>query len=318
MKLEDGEYGRRAVITSGWRPEMSRYLLAHDVLELELNYAKGWLGNDLLFLKELSHLLAFKIIDHFGLPYVEPIHYLHELRALNVQTYCKTPIRFSEFPHLEDCGLEWRPKCESLFSCTTLKKLFVNCYKAKDVDSFSNLVNLEWLAILNAPVHNLRGLTPLKRLRYLRLANLRRLTSLAGIEELAALEELNIDTCRAIGSIGEVGSLSRLRKLHVSNANEIESLKPLEKLSGLEWVTFVESTNIRDGDLSPLLRQKNLSRVSFQNRRHYSHRREDFGAAYYGAELMKQMEKMGVKRLSNRELMKVLKPRGFWQRLFSR
>jgi len=318
MKVEDGEYGRRAVITSAWSPEMSRYLLAHDVLELELNYAKGWRGNDLSFLKELPQLRAFKIIDHFGLPYVEPIHYLHELRALDVQTYCKTPIRFSEFPQLEDCGLEWRPKCESLFSCTTLKKLFVNCYKAKDVDSFSNLVNLEWLAILNAPVHNLRGLTPLKRLRYLRLANLRRLTSLAGIEELAALEELNIDTCRAIGSIGEVGSLSRLRKLHVSNANEIESLKPLEKLSGLEWVTFVESTNIRDGDLSPLLRQKNLSRVSFQNRRHYSHRREDFGAAYYGAELMKQMEKMGVKRLSNRELMKVLKPRGSWQRIFSR
>lgn len=318
MKLEDGEYGRRAVVTSGWLPEMSRYLLAHDVLELELNYAKGWRGNDLSFLKELPQLRAFKIIDHFGLPYVEPIHYLHELRALDVQTYCKTPIRFSEFPQLEDCVIEWRPKCESLFSCTTLKKLFVNRYQKKDVDSVSNLVNLEWLAILNAPVHNLRGLTPLKRLRYLRLANLRRLTSLAGIEELAALEELNMDTCRAIGSIDEVGSLSRLRKLHVSNANEIESLKPLEKLSGLEWVTFVESTNIRDGDLSPLLRQKNLSRVSFQNRRHYSHRREDFGAAYYGAELMKQMEKMGVKRLSNRELMKVLKPRGSWQRIFSR
>ena len=113
--------------------------------------------------------------------------------------------------------------------------------------------------------------------------------------------------------------MSRLRKLHVSNANEIESLKPLEKLSGLEWVTFVESTDIRDGDLSPLLRQKNLSRVSFQNRRHYSHSREDFGAAYYGAELMKQMEKMGVKRLSNRELLRqALKPRGFWQRIFSR
>jgi hypothetical protein len=122
---------------------MSRYLLAHDVLERELNCAKGWRGNDLSFLKELPQLRTFKIIDHFRLPYVEPIHYLHELRALDVQTYCKTPIRFSEFPQLEDCVIEWRPKCESLFSCTTLKKLFVNRYKKKDVDSFSNLVNLE-------------------------------------------------------------------------------------------------------------------------------------------------------------------------------
>ena len=170
--------------------------------------------------------------------------------------------------------------------------------------------------MLNAPVNNLHGLSPLKHLKYLRLANLRRLTSLAGIEGLAALEELNIDTCRAIGSIDEIGSLSRLRKLHLSNAGEIESLKPLEKLSGLEWVTFVESTNIRDGDLSPLVHQKNLSRVSFQNRRHYSHRREDFGTAYYGAELMKQMKKMGVNRLSNRELLtEALQPRGLWQRI---
>src|ERR1700730_7875339 len=68
VKLEDGEYGRRAVITSKWRSEMSRYLLANDVLELELNYAKGWRGNDLSFLKELPQLRAFKIIDHFGLP----------------------------------------------------------------------------------------------------------------------------------------------------------------------------------------------------------------------------------------------------------
>jgi hypothetical protein len=38
MRLEDGEYGRRAVITSAWKPETSRYLLAKDVVELELNY----------------------------------------------------------------------------------------------------------------------------------------------------------------------------------------------------------------------------------------------------------------------------------------
>ncbi len=313
-KLEDGEYGLRAVVTSAWAPDMARYLLAHNVLELELNYAKGWHGNDLSFLKQLPQLRAFKIID-WGISSVQPIHFLHDLRRLDVMTHCKTPITFSEFPELEDCSLEWRPKSELLFSCTTLKKLFVNRYNAKDVDSFSNLVNLESLAILNAPVNNLRGLSPLKRLKYLRLANLRQITSLAGIEGLADLEELNLDTCRAIDSIGEVGSLSGLRKLHVSNAGEIESLKPLEKLSDLEWVTFVESTNIRDGDLSPLLRQKNLSRVSFQNRRHYSHRREDFGAAYFGAEHMKQIE-MGAKQLSNRELVrKALKPRGFWQRI---
>jgi len=97
---------------------------------------------------------------------------------------------------------------------------------------------------------------------------------------LTNLEELEIHTCRAVGSIEEVGFLPRLRKLHLNNDGEIKTLKPLEKLDSLESVFFYESTNVLDGDLSPLFRQKSLARVSFQNRRHYSHRREDFGDAY--------------------------------------
>jgi hypothetical protein len=320
VRLEDGKYGRRGVVTSAWSPEVSRYVLTNNVVELELNHAKGWRGNDLLFLEDLPQLRAFKIID-WGISSVQPIHLLHDLRMLEVFTYCKTAIQFSEFPHLEDCGLEWRSKSESIFSCTTLKELFVNGYKRKNVDAFSTLVNLESLAILNAPVENLLGLKPLKHLRYLRLGNLRRLTSLAGIEGLVALEELNVDTCRAVGSIDEVGSLSRLRKLELNNDGEIETLKPLEKLSALETVGFCESTNIRDGDLSLLMRRReNLSRVSFQNRRHYSHRREDLGAAYFGEEYMKQM-KVGAKRLSNRQMVEKSlegQSRGFWQRISSR
>jgi hypothetical protein len=68
-------------------------------------------------------------------------------------------------------------------------------------------------------------------------------------------------------------TLTALKKLHLNNGGAIASLKPLLNLDGLESVMFYESTNIVDGDLSPLLRQKNLARISFQNRRHYSHQR---------------------------------------------
>ena len=168
----------------------------------------------------------------------------------------------------------------SLFDCTTLKRLFVNRYHGRDVIPFARLVELESLAILNAPIENLLGLNRLTKLRRLRLANLKRLSSLQGIEGLRNLEELEVNTCRGIGSIEQVGSLSQLQKLYLNNDGDIKSLKPLEKLDRLESILFYESTNILDGDLSPLLRQRNLSNVSFQNRRHYSHRREEFGAAY--------------------------------------
>lgn len=279
VTLENGIYGCRAVLHGRWTTSLAGYLNSNGVVELVLNQAKGWKGNDLSFLSELSNLKLFEIFD-FNIKDIAPIHLLHGLRRLRVTTYCSTEIRFAAFPNLQSCGLEWRPKATSLFDCATLKELFVNHYNGKRVTPFARLVDLESLAILNAPVETLQGLSPLKGLRSLRLANLKRLTSLAGIEVLASLEELEVHTCRAIGSIEEVGSLTRLKKFHLNNDGDIESLKPLEKLNGLESVLFYESTNVLDGDLSPLLRQKNLSRVSFQNRRHYSHRREEFGVAY--------------------------------------
>ncbi|MGA3242084.1 MAG: hypothetical protein ABSG03_38000 [Bryobacteraceae bacterium] len=279
IQFEDGEYGPRAVVADPLSVEMLDRLLGRGLAELELNQGKGWRGDNVLFLAELKQLRAFKIVD-FNISSVDPIHYLHELRALEVSTYCRSEIRFSAFPQLEHGALEWRPRATSLFDCTTLKTLFVNRYGGGNVDPFARLTNLVSLAILNAPVENLNGLRPLHSLRSLRLANLRRLTSLSGIEGLANLEDLEIHTCRAIPSIEEIGSLLRLRHLRLNNDGDIKSLKPLEKLDALESVSFYESTNILDGDLSPLLRQKHLSRVSFQNRRHYSHRREEFGAAY--------------------------------------
>jgi Leucine-rich repeat (LRR) protein len=279
--LTEGTFGKRAIAGSAWSEEMTDYLLDNEIVELELNHAKGWKGTDLSFLAKLPHLKSLTIVD-VAIPSVDPIHLLHELRSLEVMTYCKTAIRFSAFPRLEECSLEWRPKAFSLFDCLTLKKLFVNSYKGKDLTLFGNLVNLESLAILNSPVKNLQGLRALKNLRSLRLGNIRGLTSLEGIEDLVNLEELNIQGCRSIGAIDEIASLSRLRRLLLNDDGVIESLKPLDRLKFLEMIIFYESTNIVDGDLSPLLRQENLSRVSFQNRRHYSHRREEFGKAYFG------------------------------------
>lgn len=267
------------MLNSNWSDELVGYLASNEVVELELNQAKGWKGENLSFLALLPNLKSFEIFD-FNIRNIEPIHHLHKLRRLGVTTYCSTEIGFSAFPELESCAIEWRAKAASLFECFTLKDLFINRYSGKNTALFASLVNLESLAILNSPLETLHGLGPLTKLRSLRLANLKRLATLAGIEGLTNLEELEIHTCRAVDSIKEVDSLLRLKKLNLNNDGDIESLKPLENLNGLELVVFYESTNIIDGDLSPLLRQRNLTRVSFQNRRHYSHRREDFGDAY--------------------------------------
>lgn len=275
LLIEDGEFGRRAVATSTWSQELTTYVLDHGILELELNNGKGWQGGDVLFLANMPQLLSLEIID-FKLSSVMPVHMLRDLKRLKIFTYCKTPIDFRRFASLEHCSFEWRAKSNSLFECRSLRDLFINRYKGADAIPFSNLINLESLAILNAPFQTIEGLTGLSRLRSLRLGNLKKLGSLSGVENLTALEELDINTCRGISSVEPIGALLNLKILRLNNVGDILSLKPLDSLNGLEAVSFYESTNILDGDLSPLANQKRLTKIAFRNRHHYSLRREDF------------------------------------------
>jgi hypothetical protein len=151
VSLQSGTYGIRAVVHSAWSKEIADFVRREGAVELELNLAKGWHGSDVSFLAEMARLESLEIFD-FKIKDIAPIHFLHNLRRLGITTYCSTEINFSAFPRLESCGLEWRPKAASLFDCVTLKELFVNRYKGRDVSDFGRLVSLESLAILNAPI----------------------------------------------------------------------------------------------------------------------------------------------------------------------
>jgi hypothetical protein len=99
------------------------------------------------------------------------------------------------------------------------------------------------------------------------------------LDALTELVELEITNCPRLERIDVVARLAELQKLTLGNNGKVESLKPLRGLRNLHWLTFPESTNIVDGDLTPLLELPSLRKVAFQNRRHYSHRREQIVAA---------------------------------------
>lgn len=279
--IEAGKYGRRAVLRTAWSEDIAVALRKENIVELELNSGKGWYGGDVSFLAMFPNLLSLEILSN-GIESSREISELHQLRKLKLITYCRTPVEFASLPRLETCSLQWRPKARAVFDCVTLMNLFIDGYKGKGTEQFGRLVNLEHLQILNSPIDDLGGLAKLADLKTLRLGGLRCLSSLAGLGGLAKLEELWVQTCKRIRTLDELGTLGNLQRVQIDNCGEIASLKPLEAIASLEMVSFVESTNILDGDLTPLIRQPSLSNVSFQNRRHYSHRREEFKG--YGTE----------------------------------
>jgi hypothetical protein len=275
IELEQSIFGTKAVIKGIWKDSYLNFLLENEVQELELNDGKGWIGQNLEFLKDLPDLKSIIIID-LKIISIEPIHYLKELVSLKVITYSKNPINFKSFPKLVECGFEWIKGSESLFEMSNLKKLFINRYNKNNSDVFSKLVNLESLSILNSQIENLLGISSLRKLQNLRLGNLKKISTLQGLENLKDLETLEIQKCKGILDVSVIFNLTKLKQLFLIDMGNISSINGIENLTSLNEFLFYESTNISDGDLIPLKNLPSLRKISFHNRKHYTLKREDF------------------------------------------
>jgi internalin A len=260
--FENGDYGVKAILTAPWESSFLKLLLNKNVKELELNDGHGWKGSDVDFLEFLPQLNSLIIIN-FKVKSVKAVHHLKELYNLRILTYCDTPIDFSVFTKLISCGLEWRKGAESLFNAVNLKHLSVNSYKQKNSSVFSKLVNLEELIIMNSNLEDLSGLSPLTNLKYLRLTNLNRIKTLDGIGNLNQLQILMIQRCMGINAIEEIFSLHHLKRLIITDMTKIKTIHGIEALSDLEMFNFYGSTNIQDGDLTPILKLKKLKAISY-------------------------------------------------------
>jgi len=131
------------------------------------------------------------------------------------------------------------------------------------------LVNLKTLRVKTSALRTLAGIERLCQLQTLEFGGLVKLEDISSVRTLGDLRTLRIDTSRKIGHLGAVTPLSHLRILGINNCGKIQSLAPIRGLRELEDFTFLESTDIVDGDLSVLLELPRLREVAFQSRRHY-------------------------------------------------
>jgi len=277
--VETGRYGERLVMVGSWSTVALDFMRQNGIREIELNYARGWRGTDYVFLRKLPELEAVEITD-YSTDDIAVVNELPNLRYLATKTYCKTALEFSNWQKLEECALEWRPKARSLFRHRGIRRVFINKWnQGKDLREFSGMSQLETLRLYSASrLESLQGVEALCRLTWLDLARASKLTTLAGIESLTELRHLMLHTCRKVTDISPIEGLLRLRQLYLLNGGNIETIRPLLSLRGLEEFLFYESTNIVDGDLSPLMALPNLKNVAFMERPHYSLKRADLPA----------------------------------------
>ena len=226
------------------------------------------------FVKNYSDdIISISITTYQNFDY-SAIHNLTNLNEIAIEVLAtdNQELDFIHFPKLEKLTFDWRKKTKNLDKLYNLKELLISKYKKENLSEFSELSKLETLFVWQSSIENLEGGDNLSSVKRLSLYGDRKLTSLKGIEKFKNLTILEIDGCKSIGSINEISSLENLEILKIDNCGDIESLKPIQHLKKLKELSFAESTNVLDGDLSLC---KGIKSVGFMERKHYTHKYAD-------------------------------------------
>jgi len=272
-RMEEGELGARLVATGPWSGEALQAAHGEDVVELELNYAKGWKGQGVEFLREVPQIRGLIIAD-WNIRDISPVHDLHDLRLLRLSTHCKTDLEFSSWPQLEEIYLDvWRAGASSMMDHQGIQRVFINKWGVgRDLESFSSMKRLASLKLYSpSRLESLEGLRDGSRIEELEIARARKLVSLAGLNGMSSLERLEFTNCRGISDVSGVASLTSLKELLVCDCGDIESLAFTRSLRNLESFMFYGTTNVTDGDLSVLEELPRLRKTAFMDRKHYTH-----------------------------------------------
>lgn len=273
--VEQNATGPKLVLEDRWTPEIGQLMLERNIKALELNVAKGWHETEISFLGQIPSLEHLDLFTWL-LADVSPISSMTNLRYLHIGMPWKTPIDLSRLQSLECCLLDSGPGSNTALECPRLRTLATTGYKSMSPKDMAKLVNLHTLRISQSPIKALPTLPCPDKLRELSVLVCPNLEVLDDVRDFINLETLQIRACKRFHTIAPFSELSRLRHLELSDNGDIDTLLPLRDHPSLEYVRFFGATRIVDGNLEPLNHLPSLKEASFENRRHYSHKSDDF------------------------------------------
>jgi len=234
--------------------------------------------------QDISFITQLPGLQKLGIAYKnfnsQPVLKCLDIDELNIWGSFSGFVDFSAFSKLEVLSINYNnPGAPTVLKCTNLKQLFLVGYNEDDMEGFEDLSGLEKLTLSSPKISSLHGVEKLTSLKKLKITNARKLEDISSIENLLNLEELEINGCRKIVDFVNITYLKNIKVLLLNNVGVIESIGFIINLKNLEKLYLAENTKINDGDLSSIeaLYKNELKEVFFNNRRHYSHKVEDFG-----------------------------------------
>ncbi|MCA9804073.1 MAG: hypothetical protein KC777_19020 [Cyanobacteria bacterium HKST-UBA02] len=273
--LGEGEFGTRLIVNRPCSTDLKKVITQSDPKQLVLNSLPE---SGLEFLRDsgIEHLTV-----HPGcrfLPDPAPIETLSSLKFLHIGVGIGGTLNLSHLP-LKEITAIWSEEVSSILKCRELEELSLGDFSGTDLTSLCSLEKLTSLRIIGGALKDLRGLEKLLKLESLDLGNLR-LKKADALLSATALKQLDLHKT-GLRDLSSLRNLINLKWLVLNDCGNLESLHPIQSLPELMSIIIMGTTNIVDGDFGCLLSNRNIRSVSFGDRRHYSHTKEEWKAARY-------------------------------------
>jgi internalin A len=97
----------------------------------------------------------------------------------------------------------------------------------------------------------------------------------------SSLAELRLENARSLNSLDDIGQLGNLCFLEIGDCGHIDSVRPLSGLNRLEVLDAWGTTEVLDGDLTPLAHLPALRELRIRPRRSYTPDVRDIPAAVF-------------------------------------
>lgn len=223
---------------------------------------------DLGLLERLTGLQRL-YVQNYTSRQLDSIASFSNLRTLRVESDSGFTVDLASWPQLEELAVTWGKGLKNLACATNLAELHVWGWKPRDLALLGCVPRLRELELVGGPLQTLSGIEACTHLAALSLAYMTKLTDFSAVRHLPMLELLDINTCRKLNDVSAFGALPNLETLRINNVGAIASLEPLLRARRIKRVSFIESTNILDGN-TEIVNTMNLEEYAFQNRAHYN------------------------------------------------
>jgi len=253
--------------------EISAQLKATGANGLRFSRSLGWKGNSIEFLKDLTDrpLSTVEICAH-DVSDLSPLALFSDLQKVGLVTKSTKGFRLSDFPNLSHFAVAKPKKTNFDTSSKSLTKLQILGFNDADTELFRGFPNLQHLNLTGRKIKSLDGLSSCPSIKTLQLFELRACEDYSPIRTLKDLTDLTLYGCSNLGGL-EFLPKHGLSSLTIENCKTISSIQSLRDQTDLRVLDFSGSTNVEDGDLSPIEKLTKLEALIFDPRRHYNRKR---------------------------------------------